>query len=405
MKKKLTVLACAALTASMLLTACGGGATETKAAATTAAATTAAEAATTAASEKKDAAETTAAAAEATEKSALNIMFVVTGSLGGGTNNDDVFAALKDYTDTYGGKVSTFECNMDTSLYESTLMQAAEMGEYDLIVTGFGTMIEPLGNTAAKYPNQKFVIFDTEMSYEDGKNANVISVQVLQNQGYFLTGALAAMMTTSGAEYANDAKVVGFVGAIESTAVLDALVSYIEGVKYVDPSIEVLYSFVGDHNDSALTKEMALAQNNSGADVILGVTNSDLAVADAALEKNFYAMCADADEAVNIAATSKETAEHIVTSVIKAYYNMVYPIVESVGDGTAVWGQHNKIPYADGGVTLADNEYYQALVPEEIRTKLNEIAEEMIAGKIEVSTAYGASTEEIDALKALAAPQ
>lgn len=395
MKKKLTTLMCAALTASMLLTACGG------AAETTAATTKAAE--TTAAAETEKTAETSASAE--TEKSELNIMFVVTGSLGGGTNNDDVYAALKDYTDTYGGNVSTFECNMDTSLYESTLMQAAEMGEYDLIVTGFGTMIEPLGNTAAKYPDQKFFIFDTEMNYEDGKNANVISVQVLQNQGYFLTGALAALLTTSDAEYANDAKTVGFVGAMESTAVLDALVGYIEGVKYVDPSIEVLYSFVGDHNDSALTKEMALAQNNSGADVILGVTNSDLAVADAALEKDFYAMCADADEAVNIAATSKETAEHIVTSVIKAYYNMVSPIVAEVGEGTAEWGQHNKIPYADGGVTLADNEYYQSLVPEEIRAQLTEIAEKMIAGEIEVSTAYGASTEEIDALKALAAAQ
>ncbi|MBE5970934.1 MAG: BMP family ABC transporter substrate-binding protein [Lachnoclostridium sp.] len=399
MKKKLMTLASATLTASMLLTACGGGATAaTTAAATTAAATEAAtEAATTAAAEVA-----TEAAAELAE---LNIMFVVTGSLGGGTNNDDVYAALKDYTDANGGNVSTFECNMDTSLYESTLMQAAEMGEYDLIVTGFGTMIEPLGNTAAKYPDQKFFIFDTEMNFADGKNSNVMSVQVLQNQGYFLTGALAALLTTSGAEYANDAKTVGFVGAMESTAVLDALVSYIEGVKYVDPSIEVLYSFVGDHNDSALTKEMALAQNNSGADVILGVTNSDLAVADAALEKGFYAMCADADEATKIAATSKETAEHIVTSVIKAYYNMVSPIVEEVGAGTAEWGTHSKIPYADGGVTLADNEFYQALVPEEIRTQLTEIAEKMIAGEIEVSTAYGASTEDIDALKALAAAQ
>ena len=399
MKKKLMTLASAALTASMLLTACGSGAEATTAAATTAAATEAAsEAATTAAA-------TTAAATEAAELAELNIMFVVTGSLGGGTNNDDVYAALKDYTDANGGNVSTFECNMDTSLYESTLMQAAEMGEYDLIVTGFGTMIEPLGNTAAKYPDQKFFIFDTEMSFEDGKNSNVMSVQVLQNQGYFLTGALAALLTTSEAEYANDAKTVGFVGAMESTAVLDALVSYIEGVKYVDPSIEVLYSFVGDHNDSALTKEMALAQNNSGADVILGVTNSDLAVADAALEKDFYAMCADADEATNIASTSKETAEHIVTSVIKAYYNMVSPIVAEVGAGTAEWGTHSKIPYADGGVTLADNEFYQALVPEEVRAQLTEIADKMIAGEIEVSTAYGASTEDIDALKALAAAQ
>lgn len=54
-----------------------------------------------------------------------NIMFVVTGSLGGGTNNDDVYTAIEKYVSEVNGKVDTFECNMDTSLYESTLMQAA----------------------------------------------------------------------------------------------------------------------------------------------------------------------------------------------------------------------------------------------------------------------------------------
>lgn len=386
MKKKLMAVISIALAAGMMLCACGQKADST--------ATSAAGGST---------AETTAAAAAENTDKALDIMFVVTGNLGGGTNNDDVNAALKDYVAANGGSVSTFECNMDTSVYETTLMQAAEAGEYDLIVTGFGTMIEPLSNTAAKYPDQKFLIFDTEMDFTDGKNPNVISVQVLQNQGGFLVGALAALMTTStDCEFANDDKVVGFVGALESTAVLDSLVSFIDGVNYVDSSIEVLYSFVGDHTDSALTKEMALAQSSNGADVIYGVTNSDLAVADAALDGNFYAICSDADEATNIAATSPDTAKHIVTSVIKAYYNMVYPIVEQVGDGTAQWGTHMKISYAEGGVSLADNEYYQAMVPDEIKTQLAEIAEKMMAGEIEVSTAYGASTEEIDAIKALA---
>lgn len=386
MKKKLMAAVSIVLAAGMLLCACGQKADNGGGAA---------KAADTKAEETK--------AAENTDKS-LNIMFVVTGNLGGGTNNDDVHAALKDYVAANGGNVSTFECNMDTSVYETTLMQAAEAGEYDLVVTGFGTMIEPLSNTAAKYPDQKFLIFDTEMDFSDGKNPNVISVQVLQNQGGFLAGALAALMTTSeDCEFANDDKVVGFVGALESTAVLDSLVSFIEGVNYVDSSIEVLYSFVGDHMDSALTKEVALAQNSNGADVIYGVTNSDLAVADAALNNNFYAICSDADEAVNIAGTSPDTAKHIVTSVIKAYYNMVYPIVEMVGDGTAQWGTHMKISYADGGVSLADNEYYQAMVPDEVKTQLEEIKEKMIAGEIEVSTAYGASTEEIDAIKAQAA--
>jgi basic membrane protein A len=185
-------------------------------------------------SSQSSAGEASAQASASTEEEALNIMFVVTGNLGGGTNNDDVYSALSDYTSKYGGSVDTYECNMDTSVYESTLMNAAETGSYDLIVTGFGTMAEPLANTAAAYPDQKFLIFDTTMDYSDGKNQNVISVQVLQNQGAFLAGALAALMTTSDAELANEDKVVGFIGAMESTAIQDCLIGYIEGVNYID---------------------------------------------------------------------------------------------------------------------------------------------------------------------------
>lgn len=160
----------------------------------------------------------TSESSQQTEK-ALNIMFVVTGNLGGGTNNDDVNLALSDYTKKYGGNLDTYECNMDTSVYESTLMQAAQTGNYDLIVTGFGTMAEPLANTAKAYPDQKFMIFDTAIDYSEGKNSNIISVQVKQNQGAFLAGALAALVTQSNIDNINPEKVIGFVGAMESTAI------------------------------------------------------------------------------------------------------------------------------------------------------------------------------------------
>jgi basic membrane protein A len=346
-----------------------------------------------------------AASSEQTADQALNIMFVVTGNLGGGTNNDDVYSALSDYTTKYGGSVDTYECNMDTSVYESTLKQAAELGTYDLIVTGFGTMAEPLANTAAMYPDQKFLIFDTAMDYSDGQNSNVISVQVLQNQGAFLAGALAALMTTSDAELANEDKVVGFVGAMESTAIQDCLIGYIEGVNYIDSSIEVLYSFVGSHTDSALTKEMALTQNQNGADIVYGVSQSDLAVADAALDNDFYAICSDADDAETIAATSEETAQHIVTSVIKNYYSMVYPVLEEIGAGTAEFGTHKSISYADGGVSLAENDYFNNAVPEDVKTQFQAVVDDMVAGNIEVDTAYGATTEEISEIESQAAAQ
>lgn len=333
------------------------------------------------------------------------VMFVVTGNLGGGTNNDDVYATISDFVKTVGGTVDTFECNMDASLYESTLMQVAESGEYDLIVTGFGTMIEPLGNTALKYPKQKFLIFDTAMDYSTGANSNVVSVQVLQNQGGFLAGVMAALLTTSDAELANEEKVVGFVGAIESTAILDFLMGYIDGVNYVDPSIEVLYSFVGNHTDSALAKELGLAQYQRNADIIFVCGGNGMGVAEAALDANKYVIGVDFDYAARLEETSKETAGHVVTSVIKDYKGMVYPILEKVNDATIEWGTHSYIPFADGGVYLVKNDYTNNIVPEQVWTEYDKVVEQLTKGEISISSAFGASTEEIEAVKSKAKSQ
>lgn len=334
-----------------------------------------------------------------------NIMFVVTGSLGGGTNNDDVYAAIQEYVSKVDGNVETFECNMDTSLYESTLMQAAETKEFDLIVTGFGTMIEPLSNTAAKFPDQKFFIFDTEMDYKEGKNPNVISVQVLQNQGGFMAGALAALVTKSDAPLANQDKKVGFVGAMESTAILDFLMGYIEGVNHVDPSIEILYSFVGNHTDSALAKELGLSQYQQGADVVFAVGGNGLGVAEAALDADKYVIGVDFDYAKRLEATSVETAEHVLTSVIKDYKGMVYPILVGINDGSVQWGTHSYISYEQGGVYLVKDKYTEAIVLANDWEVFNKVEEELKSGQIVVDTAYGASTEEIEAVKAKAKPE
>ena len=333
----------------------------------------------------------------------MNIMFVVTGSLGGGTNVDDVKAALDEYVAANGGSVQTVECNMDTSIYQTQLEQAAEDEEYDLIITGFGTMLEPLTNTAKQYPDQKFMLFDAAVDFSGGEYPNVISVQALQNQGAYLAGALAALITESeDAERANPEKKIGFIGGIESVAILDFMFGYIEGAKAVDPDIEILYSFVGSHTDAAMTQEMAISQNQNDADVIFAVTNSDLAVADVATDRDFYAICCDADEAAKIAPSNEDEANHILTSVVKDYKGMVAPILVQIGDGTAEWGKHTYIGYDQGGVTVPQNEWFKNQVPASVMDKYTEFVDAMNASEVTVSTAYGASTEVIDAMKALA---
>lgn len=332
------------------------------------------------------------------EKEGMNIMFVVTGSLGGGNNVDDVKAALDEYVAANGGKVSTTECKMDTSIYESTIEQAAESEEFDLIVTGFSTMIEPLCNVAKAFPEQKFMLFDAAIDFTAAEYPNCISIQALQNEGAFLVGALSALMTTSeDAALANADDVVGFVGAIDSIAVRDFLFGYVDGVRYVSDSTQILYSTVGDHKDAAKTMEIALNQYQSGADIIFAVSNSDVAVADVATEKDFYAICCDADEATKIAETNENEANHITTSVIKDYKGMVAPVLVAIGDGTAEWGTHKYISYADGGVIVCENQYFDAQVPEAVKTRYEAVKADLVAGKVKVSTAYNATEEQIAA--------
>lgn len=323
------------------------------------------------------------------------IMFVVTGNLGGGTNNDDVNDALEAYAEEVGGNIDTFEANMDTSVFESALMQAAETGKYDLIVTGFGTMIEALTNTAKAYPDQKFFIFDTEMDFSDGKNPNVISVQALQNQGGFLAGVMAALVTTSDAEFANEDKKVGFVGAIESTSILDFLVSYIEGVNYVDPSIEVVYSFVGNHTDTALAKEIGLVQYQQGADVVFAAGGNGLGVAEAAKEEEAYVIGVDFDYSERV---SEDTKQHVLTSVIKDYTQMVTPVLEGINDGSIDWGTHKYISYDDGGVFLINNEYTKNALTEEAEAEYLKVEEKVKNNEIDISTAFGADQEELQSI-------
>jgi basic membrane protein A len=150
---------------------------------------------------------------------------------------------------------------------------------------------------------------------------------------------------------------------------------------------------------------MATTQYQNGADVIYGVSQSDLAVADSAASNDFYAICSDADDATTIAETSEDTANHIITSVIKNYYSMVYPVLEEIGNGTAEFGTHKSISYADGGVSLADNEYYQNAVPDDVKTAFQEVIDDMTAGNIDVDTAYGATTEEINEIESEAKAQ
>ena len=269
---------------------------------------------------------------EETEKKGPKILDVVLNSLGDGGTSDAILEAMQNATT---GDVVVFECNLDPSLYETSILDGCRSGEYDLIVAINYDMREAVMKAAEEYPDQKFLIVDAEIDFSDGKYPNVVSYQGKQNECAFLTGAMASILTTSGVEGTNPEKLVGFVAGVENTAIQDFLIGYIEGVNYVDSEVEVLYSFIGDWTNTAKAKELGYAQFQQGADVSYSVAgNAGLGNAEAALESKHWNLNVDQDWSTVIAESNPALAEVIIASSAKDYVNIIGDVVKEFSNGT-----------------------------------------------------------------------
>ncbi|MDK2856451.1 MAG: basic rane protein [Bacillota bacterium] len=104
------------------------------------------------------------------------------------------------------------------------------------------------------------------------KGDNIASITFAQNEGSFLAGALAALMTThTELPGMNKEKIIGWVDGMDMAILRDFLTGYERGAKYIDPEIKVLSAFAGSFNDPAKGKELTLAQYKQGADIVMNV--------------------------------------------------------------------------------------------------------------------------------------
>ena len=108
----------------------------------------------------------------------------------------------------YDMTVKTIEAGIDPALWEAALKDAAANEEYDIMIVGTWQMVEFLQNEAPLYPDKKFIIYDVSVDYEACECDNVYSVLYKQNEGSYLAGLYAGLMTQAGLEGANPDAVV-----------------------------------------------------------------------------------------------------------------------------------------------------------------------------------------------------
>ena len=279
---------------------------------------------------------------------------------------DAAYTGAKKATDKWDIKLTEVNPTQSTDT-EMALRRLAKL-KYDLII-GVGFLFkEPMNRVAVDFPNVNFALID-----DVAEPANVASLVYKAHEGTFLAGVIAALKTKT--------KKVGFVGGMKIQLVEAFEIGFEAGIKAVNPEIELIVNYVGvtpkAFDNPAKGRELALAQYNKGADIILAAAGaSGLGVLEAAKEKNKFIIWVDSNG-------NKLIPGQVLTSIIKGVELSVYQMIENVVTGTFSGGLKN-YGLKDGGVEYVVDENNKDLLSEDILKKVEDFKAKIIAGEIDV---------------------
>jgi basic membrane protein A len=259
--------------------------------------------------------------------------------------------------------------------WERNVRTAAQEG-YTLIVGVGSTMTDAVANVAPDFPDTHFALVDANPGGD-----NTVGLISQEQEGAFLAGALAAMMTTqTDLENMNEAKVIGFVGGMDVPSVNRFISGYKQGAAYISPGVEVLVSYVGSFRDPAKAKELALDMfQNQDVDIVMSVCGSsgDVGVFEAVEESGAYGIGADVNWDTTVPG-------HILTSVLKHTDKAVYDVIAREFAGEF---QSGEIRYgvADGVMDITDMSTMGDKIPQEVRDRIDDIKAKITSGEIVVN--------------------
>ncbi|MDC7231143.1 MAG: BMP family ABC transporter substrate-binding protein [Sphaerochaetaceae bacterium] len=318
----------------------------------------------------------------------LKVVLYMNGNLGDKSFFDSANAGVMRAKENLGISVRAIEGGYDPSNWAPDIEQLCQ-GDWDIIIAGTWQLQEIIQDLAPQYPEKKFFVYDTSVDYSLGNLDNVYSILYKQNEGSYLTGVLAGLITTSDLPYANPQKKIGFIGGMDIPVINDFMVGFRQGAKSVDPAIETLVAYVGDFNDPAKAKELSLAMFDQGVDIAFnGAAQAGLGLLDAGAIKERYTIGVDSDQYLLYKESNPDRAKFIVTSMLKNVGETLYRAIEMHIAGTLPYGEVENLGIEEKGVGLADNENFRAIAPQEFIDKIKDAEKKIQSGEIKVETAF-----------------
>ena len=303
-------------------------------------------------------------------KPRVGLVFDV-GGRGDKSFNDAAYAGLERAKAELGIDFSTLETGEGTDR-EAAMRQLAAGGSSLVIGVGF-LFSDDIKALAQEFPKVKFACVDFTVKEGEALPPNLVALKFKEEEGSYLVGALAALLTHT--------HKVGFVGGMEIPLIKKFEAGYTAGVHAIDPKDEVLVKYAGTtgtaFKDPTKGKELALAEYHAGADIIFHASGSTgLGVFEAARELKKLAIGVDSDQ-------YDEAPGVVVTSMIKRVDNAVFDTIKELSEGRWTGGVR-QFGLAEKGVGWVYDERNRAQIPDRVKTVVDSLEAEIIAGRIAV---------------------
>lgn len=261
------------------------------------------------------------------------------------------------------GLDTTYQENVQIADMEAAFSDYANQGYFLVIGHGF-QFGEPAAKVSANFPEQFFMATES-----NSKTKNMSSFVMSCEQGAYLMGTLAAMMTKT--------KVIGVVGGIEQPSITKELEAFKLGAKKEDPEVTVLSAYCNSFTDVTAGQSAATAMINQRADVLYHVANqAGTGVIKACEEKNLYCLGNSYDQ-------SSIAPKVILASTVYNLPNVIVFAYESIlnnqfGNAVVPLGIKEKV------VDISFNEKLNDVIGQENIDRINKMKDEICNGTLDV---------------------
>jgi basic membrane protein A len=290
--------------------------------------------------------------------------------------------------------IRVVETTADLTANLTALYEAADAGA-GLIITA-SDFKDNAEEVAGKFPAIPFVVIG-----ENVAGPNIYCIDFRSSEASFLAGVIAADIASQGID--GSRKSIGFIGGVDETMVIqEFFAGYIQGAKYYDPAVKVVYNYVGGWGDPDTARAQALAQyNDAGAEIIFACAGgSGNGVHTAAAEVGKYVIGVDSDQ-TQMYRSDPAIQSRFVTSVLKLCNNAVFNVIDTYLKGNPLpLGTYQVLGVAEDAVGIVENDLFASYVSAAGKARLEQAKADISGGTVKVQSVIGMEQPAIKALLA-----